>query len=133
MYVQTKSALRKLQFLLPQLLSLLVAAYCMWQIGFLLHSITKQSAFENINFTRLRNVGWAIIFCQLGLLATQSQTKAFNLFIVKSGYYYPDLHFITWSAPPFSLTWLLIGAITLIFTLAFRRGAHLQEEQALTV
>jgi hypothetical protein len=79
-YVHTERMLRKLEFLFPQLLSLLVAAYCMWQIGILLQSITKQAAFENINFTRLRNVGWAIIVCQLALLATQSQTKAFNLF-----------------------------------------------------
>ncbi len=133
--IQTQDVWFRLRLLFPLFITVLVSAYCMWQIAFLLQSITKEAAFESINFKRLRSVGWAIIVYQLVLFfVTSYHYMSFQISFASSIPHYRSP--ITLSADTdsdFSVSWLLMGTAILILALAFKRGAELQQEQALTI
>lgn len=120
----------------PELAALLVASMLrvllwlpvLYQLRQLLGALGAGRPFALENADRLRKLGWALILVELTLAAIRMGEGLYVAWRFRR----PGLEL--W---PFRLdlpiTALFVGAVLLVVAEAFRRGAQLEEEQALTV
>jgi hypothetical protein len=114
--------------LATSMLRLLLALPVLQQLRKLLGALSQGRPFVRENADRLRKLGWAVILVELALATLR---MAEGLYVAWQ-FERPGLEL--W---PFRLdlpvSGLFVGAVLLVVAEAFRRGAQLEEDQALTV
>jgi hypothetical protein len=114
--------------LTSSMLRLLLVLPVLQQLRRLLGTLSVGRPFVRENADRLRKLGWAVILVELALSALR---MAEGLYVAWQ-FERPGLEL--W---PFRLdvpvSGLFVGAVLLVVAEAFRRGAQLEEDQALTV
>jgi Protein of unknown function (DUF2975) len=114
--------------LTTSMLRLLLALPVLHQLRRLLGALSQGRPFVRENADRLRKLGWAVILVELALATLR---MAEGLYVAWR-FERPGLEL--W---PFRLdlpvSGLFVGAVLLVVAEAFRRGAQLEEDQALTV
>ena len=93
--------------------------------------------FQKKNRLRLQNIGWAILILQGAYFVVEFKQPLVNYFEVSYTATIPayrsNFDFHADPVKPFSIMWLLIGALVLVLASAFRDGEILQEDKDLTI
>ena len=97
------------------------------QLRRLLGALSAGQPFVRENAGRLRRLGWTLIVVQLALAAIRIGEAGF----VTARFQRPGLQL--WMPFDIPVAGLFVGAVLLVAAEAFRRGAQLEEDQALTV
>jgi hypothetical protein len=114
---------KRLVFMLPSVIVLAIASWCLLQIAMLLKNIRRQTAFREKNFRRLSNIGLAILFTNLLLLFF----AILQMPLVSGSHDQINKALIT-DQPGFSLIWVLVGGICMALAHAFQNGTEIQTQ-----
>ena len=109
------------------MLRLLLWLPVLQQLRRLLGALSVGRPFVRENADRLRRLGWALILVELALATLR---MAEGLYVVWQ-FERPELEL--WPRLDVPVSGLFVGAVLLVVAEAFRRGAQLEEDQALTV
>ncbi len=131
LYVHSGDRIQRLLLMLPLILKVLTFAFVAWQIAVLLSRVRAGESFSTSNNKHLLRSGWLILGVYLTLTAYEIFYHPFESYslITFSGESFSDFH----PDQQVGFSWLVVGCIFIILSLAFRKGEKLQEEQDLTV
>ncbi|MDI9364992.1 MAG: DUF2975 domain-containing protein [Flavobacterium sp.] len=119
----------------PQILTMLLYAYVLYQFAMFLHFIQQDASFEFVNYKRLRNIGFSLLgFQLLGYL----YNWIFNHYTISVDTistlpHFKNYLYFSGAIKGTSGIYLVIGIFFLILAKAFQRGNNLQKEQDLTI
>ena len=99
----------------------------LYQLRRLLGALSAGRPFVRENADRLRTLGWSVILVQLALAAIRFGE---SLYVTER---FQRVGLQLAPAVDLPITGVFVGAVLLVAAEAFRRGAQLEEDQALTV
>lgn len=131
LYVTTTDRMQRFLLLLPAILKVLTFSFVAWQIAVLLSTVRAGESFSTENNKRLLRSGWLILGIYLFLTVYEIFYQPFGAYTMHtfSGEMVTDIY----PDQQVSFSWLVVGCIFIILSLAFRKGETLQQEQDLTV
>jgi hypothetical protein len=136
-YLQTEKLAYKLYYAYPNILNFLVGSYCFWLLAQFVSAIQKGWSFTKKNRLRLQSIGWVLLILQAVYFSVEFMPPLINYFDVSYTATIPgyrsNFDFHADPVKPFSMMWLLIGALILVVAGAFRDGEMLQEDKDLIV
>ena len=136
-YLKPGTVADKFLFAVPEILKMLLAAFCSWQLAKLVSSIHKGRSFRKKSYARLSRIGVAMIVADLLLLVTDMLPARINSVAIDFSASIPNYRFpfqtMGIRQGQFDLVLLLTGCLILIVAKAFQKGNELQGEQELTI
>lgn len=120
---------------LPQILTMLLYAYVLYQFAMFLHFIQQGASFEMVNYKRLRNIGFSLLGFQLfGYIYDWIFNHyTFTVDTISTLPHFKNYFYFSGSVKGSGGMYLVTGIFFLILAKAFQRGHNLQQEQDLTI
>ncbi len=136
-YLQPRKFWDRLLLSLPGILTLLLVAFCSWQLLRIIAAIRSGSSFNESSAKRIAAIGWAIVFTVLLFFivdAVQTNVVAISMNFTSTIPNYRMPFQATAYKEGFShLDWLIGGAIILLISKAFSYGNQLQKYEDQTI
>jgi len=136
-YLQPAKILDRLVLSLPGILTLLLIAFCSWQLLRIVNAIHSGNSFNQSSVKKIAGIGWAILVTFLLLFILDSLQNSVASVSLDFSSTIPNYRM------PFQATaykksfshwdWLIGGAIILLVAKAFRYGNQLQKQEDLTI
>jgi hypothetical protein len=136
-YLQPRKFGDRLVLSLPRILTLLLVAFCSWQLFRLISAIHSGSSFTQSSPKRIASIGWAVLVTATSLFILDSLQNSVDFISLDFSSTIPNYRM------PFQTTaykdgfsqwhWLIGGAIILLVAKAFGYGNQLQKQENSTI
>lgn len=137
LYVQPSGFNQRMLLSILPILWCFVAGLCLWQLSKILKAIAEHEFFASHVPQRMSMIGWSIIAYQLACIIITIINYPYHSVTLEVSSSIPNyrapFHISGFPENDYSITWLIAGAIILVFARAFKKGQVLQKDYDLQV
>jgi len=136
-YVEPSGLAQRLLLGTTGILICFVTGFCLWQLSKILKALASRDFFAEHIHRRIVMIGWAIIAFQLISILIHIINYPFRSVRLEVSSSIPNYRtpydIAGLPATDFSFTWLIVGAMILLFARAFKQGQVLQKDRDLQI